>query len=85
MRSLAECLDSLAAGKHPRVGDVLMQQFKALEMSVRDRGWSLVNGLEVTNRGDGLVSDEERYAAVKCALLQKKLNEARTKLDGERG
>ena len=66
LQTLAEALDALASGRLPRVGDVLMQRFKALEASVTEGGWSVARRLELLpEAGVGLASLAERQAAAK--------------------
>ena len=48
MRSLAERLDSLTQGKLPRLGDILMQRFKAVELAIMDGSWVAAETLACT-------------------------------------
>ena len=41
-------------------GGILMQSFKALELSVKDKSWAIASQLEVTSRAVGLATEEER-------------------------
>ena len=80
MRLLAESLDALAAGKLPQLGDLLMQRFKALEMSVVDKGWSLASQLDITKMPSGLTSEDEKMVAAKSALFMQKIADTRRRL-----
>ena len=82
LRTLAECLDCLANGQLPRVGDLLMQRFKALEQSVGDRGWSIASQLEVTDTRVGLTTEDEKLCAARSALMKRKVDEIKKKLAG---
>jgi hypothetical protein len=78
LRTLAEALDALGRGKLPQVADLLMQRYKALELSVTDGSWGLAEKVELLPpRNVGLTSIEESQAAARAQLLQLKLDEAR--------
>ena len=47
LRTLAEALDLLLAGDLSRVGDILMQRFRAVEMAATDGRWDLAQHLEL--------------------------------------
>ena len=77
LRTLAECLDALLAGNLPRVGDILIQRFKALETSVADGGWTIARHLELLPQAEvGLSTDRERAIATRAELDRVKLAEA---------
>ncbi len=83
MRTLAEALDALSQGKLPELADLLMQRFKALEVSVTDGNWHVAKQLEVLPSMDlGLTSLAERTDAAKQELVALKLREAGKKLSG---
>ena len=82
MKTVAEALDALALGQLPRLGDLLMQRFKALEVSVTDRGRSLASQLEVTDGKMGLTNEDEKLYAARAALIGQKVNDAKKKLAG---
>ena len=79
MRTLALAIDALCRGELPQVGDLLMQRFKALEMSVQDKSWAVAANLEVCEDAVGLTTLEEKQAATRHTLLMQKLNEAKVK------
>jgi len=47
LRTLSESLDALIRGEAAHAGDILMQRFRAIEMSVSDGHWSLAQHLEL--------------------------------------
>jgi len=47
MRTLSEALDALIRGESARAGDILMQRFRAAEMSISDGHWTLAQHLEL--------------------------------------
>ena len=61
MATLAEGVDCLIDGDLARLGDILLQRYKALERSVEDSGaWAVAQELEVIEHaGVGLASYEE--------------------------
>ena len=83
LRTLAEALDLVAAGRLPQVADLLMQRFKALEQSISDGHWGIANQLElVEDTATTLTSTGEQRAAARAELLRHKLEEARRKHQG---
>ena len=76
VRTSAESLDALAAGKLPP-GGLLMPLLEALEASVKDRSWVLASQVEVTGNAGGLVNEEERFITTRSALLSQKIATAR--------
>ena len=78
-------LDAVSRGELPRAADLLMQRFKALELSADEKSWAVASHLELSDTGNGLASIEEREAASRHALLQRKLAEARQKAAGAVG
>ena len=84
MRTLAEALDALQAGKLPEVADLLVQRFKALETSIQDGNWNLAKRLEVIpDSTSGLTSMEERRAAARDELQSLQLLQAKTRVEGK--
>jgi hypothetical protein len=80
LRTLAEALDALGRGDLPSLADLLMQRFKALEVSVQDGSWATAQRLELLPAKDvGLASAEEQRAAARAELLHLKLDEAKKK------
>ena len=83
LRTIAQALDALSAGQLPALADILMQRFKALEMSIVDAGWGLAKRVELLpDAPAGLTSLSERRAAARSELLHLRLAEARTKAEG---
>ncbi|CAK0797626.1 unnamed protein product [Prorocentrum cordatum] len=77
MRTIAHAIDGLLEGKLPEVGDLLIQRLKALELSVRDKGWAVASQLELMDDQPGIASLSERQAAAQHAPMQARLAEAR--------
>ena len=79
MKVLAQVMDALVRGEVPRLADLLMQRFKALELSVDEKSWAIASHLEVSSDSKGLATLEERQAAGKHAMLHKRLAELKLK------
>jgi hypothetical protein len=80
MRTLAEALDTLLEGNLPRLGDILIQRFKALESSVVDGGWALARHQELIPSADaGLASVAERSLAARLEMQRQRLIEGAAK------
>ena len=79
---LALAIDALLEGRLPQVGDILMQRFKALEMSVAEKNWELASHLEITDATGGLTSLEEKQVVARQAFFLKKLADAKSRLGG---
>ena len=80
LKTLATALDHLARGELDQLADVLMQRYKAVEMSIADGTWTLAQRIElITDQGVGLVSNEEHVAAARAAMLIHKLDEVKKK------
>ena len=77
MRLLATAIDSLIKGELPQVADMLMQRFKALELSVADKSWAVAHALEVEGPTQGLATMEETQLAARQVLLKQRLEEAK--------
>ena len=76
MELVAECIDSLLRGELPRLGDILMQRLKALQVASK-HGWNFAKQLELTNRHDvNLVSAEELGEAARISIAGQKLAES---------
>jgi hypothetical protein len=85
LRTLAEALEALSRGDLPSLADLLMQRFKALEVSVQDGSWATAQRLELLPAKDvGLASAEEQRAAARSELLHLKLEEAKKKYEGKK-
>ena len=69
MRALAEAVDTLLEGNLPRLGDILIQRFKAVESSVVDGSWAVARHQELIPAADaGLASVAERSPAARLEL-----------------
>jgi hypothetical protein len=80
LRTLAEALDALLEGNLARVGDLLVQRLKAIEMAVFDGNWNLARHLELIPPQEvTLVSVPEKAQAAKVELQRVKLLEASKK------
>ena len=81
LRTIAAALDHLAKGQLDQQADLLMQRFKALELSVKEQSWVLASELELLPPYDAvLTSHSEHRKAAQAALLKDKLLEAKRKL-----
>ena len=77
---MAEALANVLEGSSPRVGDVLIQRFKALEPSVVGGSWVLARRPELTPSADaGLAPVAERSPAARLEMQRQKLIEGATK------
>ena len=88
MRTLAEAVDTLLEGNLPRLGDILIQRFKALESSVVDGSWTLARHQELIPSADaGLAPVAERSLAARLEMQRQRLLEgsAKTKEKGGGG
>ena len=85
MELMAECIDSLLRGELPRLGDILMQRLKALQVASK-HGWAFAKQLELTNRHTvDLVSPDELAEAARVSIQQAKLQEAISKAAKPKG
>ena len=84
MRMLALAIDALLEGRPPQVGDILMQRFKALEMSVAEKSLDLASHLEITDKTGGLTTPPEKQAVARQAFLFKRLADATSNLAGSK-
>ena len=79
MELVAECIDSLLRGELPRLGAILMQRLKALQVASK-HGWGFAKQLELTNRHDvNLVSQDELAEAARISTRDHKLSESISK------
>ena len=86
LRTLAECIDHLCKGRLPQLGDMLMQRFTAVEMSLSEGGWSAARHLEIIPETlYGLASRQLRTAAVVEETRQLKLKALLAKSKDRRG
>ena len=82
---MAECLDSLLRGELPRLGDILLQRLKALQVAA-EHGWAFAKQLELTNRHDvNLVSPDELAEAARVSIQQARLAESISKASKAKG
>ena len=84
LKTLACAIDALLKGELPTVADILMQRFKALELSVSDKSWAVAAGLELIPDSQGLATEEETHLAARHVLLRQKLDSAKAKLSGRK-
>ena len=83
LRTLSEALDALLSGNLPRVGDLLVQRFKALEASIADGSWAIARHLELLPQEDvGLSSGGERAIATRSELQRIRLADAASRTRG---
>ena len=77
METLCEIVDSLAAGDLERVGDVALQRYKALELSVSDGCWDIAQNIEVLDAHQScLASEEERFRGSRRQLQSLRVSSA---------
>ena len=80
LRTLAEAIDALVAGNLPRVGGLLIQRFKAVEVAVADGSWTQARHLELIPSQDvSLVSSAERSMASRIEIQKRKLTRKKGK------
>jgi len=76
MATLAECVDCLVEGDLGRLGDIMLQRYKALEKSVQDESWTIAAELEVLEHSrTGLATDEEVFRGTKRQLHTARLQQ----------
>ena len=86
LRLLAEALDSLLAGEVALTGDLLMQQFKAVEMAQLENGWSLAKHMQPIPAGKvSAVPEEERTQVMKVEERELRMKALEAKLSWGRG
>jgi hypothetical protein len=77
METLAELIDALVTGDLDRCGDIAMQRYKALEMSLADGSWEIAQELEVVDRAEPcLATEEERFRGSRRRMAEVRLNNA---------
>ena len=90
MATVAESVDCLVEGDLGRLGDVLLQRYKALERSCQDGNWVVAQELEVLEHNrSGLATDDEVWRSSRrqlhSAQLQRTLESlSRHSSDGAR-
>ena len=73
LRTLSEALDHLLSGNLAACGDILMQRFKAVELS-GESGWSIASRMElIPQSAASAVPTEEREAALTLEGRERKL------------
>ena len=64
MVALAEIIDCFCEGDLSRLGDVALQRYKVLELSVEDGSWDVSQVLEVLEHArSALAADEQRIGS----------------------
>lgn len=82
LRTLAEALDLLAAGRIASLGDLLMQRFKALEISIVE-GWNVAKHMELIPEDESMsVTEAERKLATALEVKDLRFNQLRTRARG---
>ena len=77
MKTLATCMDLLAQGETHRVGDILMQRFKAVETALDSKSWDVAKHHELVEQDRAsAVSQEEREVTARLALREHQLEKA---------
>ncbi|CAK0886883.1 unnamed protein product, partial [Prorocentrum cordatum] len=80
LQTLATALDLLESGCLAELSDVLMQRFKALELSLSDASWQVASELEIApDARPSLASMGEQDLARRAALLRRKLMDAKSR------
>ncbi|CAK0838916.1 unnamed protein product [Prorocentrum cordatum] len=80
LQTLATALDLLESGCLAELSDVLMQRFKALELSLSDASWQVASELEIVpGARPSLASMGEQGLARRAALLRRKLMGAKSR------
>ena len=77
LQTLATALDLLSSGELERMGDVIIQRFKALEASTHDVPYRVSNQFELCHPDDAhATTTQEREAAARAFLREDKLAQA---------
>ncbi|CAK0851484.1 unnamed protein product, partial [Prorocentrum cordatum] len=80
LQTLATALDLLECGCLADLSDVLMQRFKALELSLSDASWQVASELEIVpDAPPSLASMGEQDLARRAALLRRRLMDAKSR------
>ncbi|CAK0795565.1 unnamed protein product [Prorocentrum cordatum] len=80
LQTLATALDLLECGCLAELSDVLMQRFKALELSLSDASWQVASELEIVpDARPSLASMGEQDLARRAALLRRRLMDAKSR------
>ena len=77
MATLAECVDCLVEGDLGRLGDIMLQRYKALEKSVQDESWTIAAELEgwpdtcaiISARAEAFVAPPSMYDSNNWAIV----------------
>ena len=86
LRCLAEAMDQLRAGDLAKVSDILLCRFKAIEASVTEGSWEMAKHIDLTaSTRVALASTPELLAAQKSHLLMLKLQDAKKRLEKDKG
>jgi hypothetical protein len=84
LRTLAEVMDALIEGRVPAALDLLMQRFKACQLSLQDRSWAAARWLELipATEGQTAVSPADEELAQQITLAELRLSKLRQDLQG---
>jgi hypothetical protein len=84
LRTLAEAMDALIEGRVPAALDLLMQRFKACQLSLQDRSWAAARWLELipATEGQTAVSPADEELAQQITLAELRLSKLRQDLQG---
>ena len=74
LRTVSEAIDMMRVGNFAGASDLLMQRFKAIEMSCTDGSWSVAQHLELIPESNiGITSRAERSDAATVEKSERKL------------
>ena len=73
MKTLAAAMDKMLHGRTDEGCDIVMQRFRALEMSLRDGTWKVAKHIELVADEEGSTSLDVREVATKEAVREAKL------------
>ena len=77
LQTLATALDLLSSGELERMGDVIIQRFKAIEASTQDVPFRVSNQFELCQPDDAQATTTQEREAAACAFLREaKLEQA---------
>ena len=81
LRFLAEAMDALLTGNLGLVGDLMAQQFKAVEAAQGDQGWQLAKHLQATPSGKvSALPEQDRIHLMRTEEKELKRRALETKL-----
>jgi hypothetical protein len=84
LRTIAEAMDALIEGRVPAALDLLMQRFKACQLSLQDRSWTAARWLELipATEGQSAVSPADEELAQQITLAELRLSKLRHDVQG---